>query len=74
MYSGTTMKHWIHHLHDGMLTMGHHISEHLHSRHFWAGVGITLLIIGFATLLFIAAKNAPFEMQGFYPYGTPYIP
>ena len=52
----------------------HHISEHLHSRHFWAGVGVALLIVGLMTLLFIAANNTAIEWQGTYPYGSPYIP
>jgi hypothetical protein len=44
MHTAKTIKHWSHHLHDSLLTMGHHIDQHLRSRHFWAGVGITLLI------------------------------
>jgi len=59
MHPIITMKHW-----------SHHVSEHLHSRHFWAGVAITLLIVGVVTLLFILARNAPIA----YPYGFPYTP
>ena len=63
MHPVITMKHW-----------SQHVSEHLHSSHFWAGVGITLLIIGFVALLFFAARNAPIEWQGPYPFGSPYVP
>jgi hypothetical protein len=59
MHPAITMKHW-----------SHHVSEHLHSRHFWAGVVITLLIVGVVALLFILARNAPIA----YPHGFPYGP
>jgi hypothetical protein len=72
MHPIATTKSWSHHLHDSMLATGHRIVEHLHSRHFWTGVGLTLLLIGIVTLLFIAAKNAPFVMPDVYPYGIPY--
>ncbi len=74
MHPVIAITHWSHHLHDGMLFMWHHIDEHLHSRHFWAGVGITLLLAGIVSLLFIAAKNAPFSSPMEYPYGIPYMP
>ena len=69
-----TMKSWGHHLHDGMLSMRHHINEHLHSRHFWTGVGITLLVIGFVALFVYFATKAPLQMEGTFPYGYPYAP
>jgi len=72
MHPATTMKHWSHHLHDGMLTMWHEIDQHLHSRHFWTGVGITLLIVGFVTALIILVKNAPIQVPSDYPYRFPY--
>jgi hypothetical protein len=59
MHPAVTMKHW-----------SRHVSEHLHSRHFWAGVAITLLIVAVVSLLFILARNAPIA----YPYGFPYNP
>ena len=74
MHPVMTMKNWSHHLHDGMLSMSHHIDEHLHSRHFWAGVGVTLLIAAVVTLLFFAVKYAPSEMPFDYPHSTPYTP
>ena len=74
MHPVVTMKHWSHHLHDGTQAMWHHIDEHLRSRHFWAGVGVTLLIVGFVALVFMLVKNAPIQMQGEYPYGIPYGP
>ncbi len=70
MHPAETMKHWSHHLHDGMLTLWHHIDEHLHSRHFWVGVLLTLLIVGIVTLLFMLARNAPV----IYPHDYPYVP
>ncbi len=59
MHPVITLKHW-----------SHHVSEHLHSHHFWAGVVITLLIVGIVALLFMLARNAPIV----YPYGFPYSP
>ncbi len=73
MHTTGTMKHWSHRLHDGMLSMRHHIDQHLHSRHFWTGVGVTLLIIGFITLFVILAQNAPLLTPPSLPY-TPYMP
>ena len=70
MHPVIPMKHWSHHLHDRMLTMQHHIAEHLHSRHFWVGVGLTLLIVGIVALLFLLARDAPLIN----PYGFPYSP
>jgi hypothetical protein len=74
MHPIATVRHWSHDLHDGTLTMWHHIDDHLRSRHFWAGVGIALLVTGIAMLLIILAKNAPLEFQGEVPYGIPYAP
>ena len=59
MHPVTAMKHW-----------SHNVIEHLHSRHFWAGAAITLLIVGVVTLLFILARNAPIA----YPHGYPFSP
>ncbi len=70
MHVALTMKTWSHHLHDGMLSLWHHIDEHFHSRHFWAGVVLTLLIAGVIALLFILAKEAPY----IYPPDLPYVP
>ena len=66
MHPIITMKHWSHELHDSIV-------EHLHSRHFWVGVGITLLIIGFLTLLLILSKNAPIIYPHEMPRYAPYI-
>ena len=74
MHPVTTMKHWSHALHEGMLTMRHHIGDHLHSRHFWVGVGITLLLVGVAALLFFLSKHTPIMSPGEYPYSIPYTP
>ncbi|VGO22074.1 hypothetical protein [Pontiella sulfatireligans] len=54
--------------------MRYQVSGHLHSRHFWAGVGITLLIAAIVALLFILAKNAPITAPGGYPYTVPFGP
>ncbi len=70
MHPIITIMHWGQHLQHFMPTMRHHISEHLHSRHFWVGVGLTLLLVGIFTLLFILASNAPI----IYPRGLPYVP
>lgn len=73
MHPVITMKSWSHHMHDGMLTTWHHIDQHLRSRHFWAGVGITLLVAGIVMLFILAAKYAP-EMEGTIPLSYPYVP
>ncbi len=70
MHKATTMKHGSHNLHDRMLSLRHHIDEHLHSRHFWTGVLLTLLILGFIATLLILAANAPVM----FPRGVPYAP
>lgn len=75
MHPVITMKHWSHHLHDSMLSTWHHIDEHLHSHQFWAGVMLTLIILGIVTMLAILAWNAPImhhqlEMPPYVPYGV----
>lgn len=70
MHPVINIMHWSHHLHDILLTLRYHVSDHLHSRHFWAGMGVALLIVGIMTLLFILARNAPI----IYPRAPPYIP
>ncbi len=57
MHPVITMKSWSHHLHDSMLLAWHEVDQHVHSRHFWAGVALTLLIVGFVALLVLMAKN-----------------
>jgi len=74
MHPVITMKHWSHHLHDGMLAAGHHIDQHLRSGRFWIGVGFTLLAAGLAALIVILAKNAPLMLPGEYLMGNPYLP
>lgn len=70
MHPVITMKHWSHHLHDGMLNVRHRIAESLHSRHFWIGVGVALVVVGIVALLILLARDAPFIN----PYGFPYSP
>ncbi len=74
MHTAKTMKHWSHHLHDGMLSLWHQIDQHLHSRRFWAGVGIALLLVFLVTLIVLSAKNAPVESFNPSLYGNPYAP
>lgn len=74
MHSIIAIKHWGHHLHESMANMRHQISTHLHSRHFWTGVGVTLLIIGVLALLFTLAMKAPIQLNETHPYGFPYGP
>ena len=74
MHPVATMKHWSQHLHDGMLRTRHHIDQHLHSSHFWAGVGIALLAVVFVTLIALLSMKAPTESFKIYPYSSPYVP
>ena len=74
MHTVVTMKHWGHHLYDGIQAMRHEIVQHLHSRHFWTGVGVTLLIIGLAVLFFMLVRYAPLQMHNMQPYSIPYVP
>ncbi|MDF7825876.1 hypothetical protein P4B35_17740 [Pontiellaceae bacterium B12227] len=63
MHPVSSLKHW-----------SHHVSEHLHSRHFWAGVGVTLLVIGTVALLFVLImKSVPVEIYDAAPYASPYM-
>ena len=70
MHPLTTIAHWSHHWHDSTLMLWHHVHDHLHSRHFWVGVVMTLFVVGIMTLLFMLARNAPIM----YPHGLPYTP
>lgn len=72
MHPVITMKHWSHSLHDGALATWHQIALHLGSRHFWTGVGATLLAIGLVALLAILTKNTPVQSRDFDPYGVPF--
>lgn len=69
MHRETTMKHGGHHLHDSMLTLRHHIDEHLHSRHFWTGILLALIVVGLLAMLFMLAGNAPIN-----PDAPRYVP
>jgi len=63
MHPVATAMNWSHHLHDSMPVIWHEIDQHLHSRHFWAGVTVTLLIICTFILLLMLAKNAPIQTE-----------
>ncbi|MBC8207077.1 MAG: hypothetical protein ISR85_05790 [Kiritimatiellales bacterium] len=69
MHPVVTMMNWSHHLHDNMLAIWHVMDQHIHSRHFWHGVMLTLLIIGFIVLLVLAFMNAPSIPYSGVPYG-----
>lgn len=69
MHSVATVMNWSHHLHEDMLAIWHVTDQHLHSRHFWVGVVLTLLIIGFIVLLALAFMNAPEIPYSGLPYG-----
>jgi len=71
MHPVMTMKNWSRHLHDGTLMLWRQVNDHLHSRHFWVGVGMTLLLLGILALLFSLARNTPYLYPRNYPY-TPY--
>lgn len=63
MHPVSAMKHW-----------SHEVSEHLHNRHFWTGVGITLLIVSFAALLLLLfVKSGSFENYNTMPFVNPYM-
>ena len=74
MHPVSTMKNWSHHLHDDMLSFWHHVDQHLHSSHFWVGVGVTLFFVGLLTLFVLLAWKFPIELEGGYPGGYPYAP
>jgi hypothetical protein len=71
MHPIIAITHWSHHLRESMMIMSHQIHENLHSRHFWAGVGITLLIVGTLALLFALVTGTQIEAPRLYPYGFP---
>ena len=74
MHPVISIRHWSHHLHDGMLNMRHEIDQYLHNRHFWIGVAVTLAFIGLVALLIILAEHAPIMMPSDSPAGTTFIP
>ena len=49
----------------------HSILEHLHSSHFWVGVGITMLFVALIAILVMVANSSSIDMpgSGIYPYG-----
>lgn len=49
-------------MHETMNHLRHSTSEHLHSRIFWAGVGVALLFMAIMTLLFLAISNGFINM------------
>ncbi len=74
MHPVGTIKHWSHHLHDGMIFMWHEIDQHLRSRHFWAGIAVALLIVGFIALMVFLAQQTPVDpLWQQHLYGTPYV-
>lgn len=73
MHASTTMRHWMHHFHDGSVKAAHFTGHLLHEKSFWAIVGILALITGVFALLVYLGSEAP--MQDYrmpMPYGTYY--
>ena len=57
MHPVSAVMHWSQHLHDGMTFMWHEVNQHLRSRHFWAGVAIVMLLVGFIALIVYLAQT-----------------
>ena len=74
MHPVITMKNWSHHLHDAMLSMGHHVDQHLRSRHFWTGIAVALVVAAFMTLVILLALKTPLESLNTAPHSNPYLP
>ena len=74
MHPVTTLMHWSHHMHDSMSYMRYGITEHLHSRHFWVGMGVALFIVALLILMAFVVWRVPIEMSESYPYMYPYLP
>jgi hypothetical protein len=74
MHPMITVMHWGHHLHGNLLVAWDGIDQHLHSRHFWVGVAVTLLIVGFVALMGLLLMHAPASPARGMPYGFPYGP
>ena len=69
MHTSTTLKHWMHHFHDGSVKAVHYTGHMLHEKAFWEILAILTLIAGvFAMIVFFS--NSPM-MQN---YGVPYGP
>lgn len=49
-------------MHETMDHLRHSTTEHLHSRSFWAGVGVALLFMAIMTLLFMAISYGYINM------------
>jgi len=74
MHLFITAMSWSHHLHDSWLFAWHEVDQHLHSRHFWTGVGVTLLVLGFIALMVTLAMHAPAGPMSISPYNYPIGP
>lgn len=73
MHPLSTVMHWSHHLHESMTFLRHEVGVHLRSRHFWAGVAVTMLIVGFIALIVYLARNTPADtLWPSTTYGFPY--
>ncbi len=70
MHTATTLKHWMHHVHDGSVKATHFTGHLLHERSFWGILAILMLIAGlFALVVIFGTESMPEEYVPIMPYG-----
>ncbi len=70
MHAGLTIRHWMHHVHDGTIKAAHLTGHLFHERAFWGIVAIATLIIALFTLIAILGEGVPVqEYSQPLPYG-----
>ena len=68
MHATTTIKHWMHHLHDSTAKVAHLTGHMLHEKNFWGIVAILAMIAGLFALIMLHGGHAPLRY-----YATPQI-
>ncbi len=71
MHTSTTMRHWMHHFHDGSVKAARYTGHLLHEKSFWGIVVILTLIAGVLTLMALFGSGAVLQNYSM-PYGLYY--
>jgi len=70
MHAATSLRHWLHQMHDGSLNMLHQTAHLLHERDFWYFLAIIAAITALFSLLLLLGSDTAVEYQ-VYPYPVP---